>query len=66
METKKPTTLLIAKFILFSLFLLFTGGALVVTLNNNGFEGSGWTGSISWMWLPALFFLGFGVYLSKK
>jgi hypothetical protein len=42
--------------VLFSISLLFCGGALVVTFENGGILESGWTGVISWMWLPALFF----------
>ncbi len=65
MEIKKYTPLLITKFLMFSLFFLFCGGALVVTLHSEGIMRDGWTGCVSWMWLPAMFFLGLGFMLGK-
>lgn len=65
MEIKKYTPLLIVKVLMFSLFLLFSGGALVVTLDSQRIMNEGWTTCVSWMWLPALFFLGVGLIMSK-
>lgn len=39
-----------------SLCALFTGGALSVTIQYTDFSLNGWTGGISWLWVPALLF----------
>lgn len=41
------------------LFLVFGGG----TMMNGGMMGQGWTGGFSWMWIPTLLMLGFGILL---
>lgn len=66
MEIKMYTPLTVTRFVAVALFLLFSGGATVVTLNNKGIIDSIWTSSISWMWLPALFFLGLSILLRPK
>jgi hypothetical protein len=66
METKMYTPLSVTRFVTVALFLLFSGGATVVTLNNKGIIESIWTSSISWMWLPALFFLSISFFLRPK
>ncbi len=49
--SKKP--LLIAFIVLIILFILFVGGAIIVTAGNTKFIESGWESAISWMWVPA-------------
>ncbi len=45
------------------LFMLFGGGALMVTLEYGGMMGSGWGSGISWMWIPALLFLTLSIMI---
>jgi hypothetical protein len=45
------------------LCLLFGIGALTGATVGSGMLGSGDRGGISWMWIPTLFTLGFGILL---
>jgi uncharacterized membrane protein len=54
-NTNKPLTIVLVVMIV--LFLLFSGGALMITLEDGGMMGTGWGSGISWMWIPALLFL---------
>lgn len=61
-KSTRPLTFVIIVMII--LFILFSGGALLVTLENDGMMGRGWGSGISWMWIPALLFLTLGLILS--
>jgi hypothetical protein len=56
--------LIIVLTVMTTLFLLFGGGALMVTLEDGGMMGTGWDSGISWMWIPALLFLTLSLILS--
>lgn len=60
-KTNKLLTAVLAVMII--LFLLFSGGALIITLEDGGLMGTGWGSGISWMWFPALLFLTLSVML---
>jgi hypothetical protein len=72
METYKNKLLIIVFIVMITLFLLFCGGAISVTIADGGMMGTGWTSGISWMWMPALLFLalsfiiGWVVFVKKK
>ena len=57
MKTKSSKFLVIVFVVMIAFSLLFCGGALLVSFEYGGMMGSGWTSGISWMWLPALFFV---------
>ena len=72
-ETSK-TPLIIALVVVIVLFLFFGGGAMTGSMWGGGMMGQGgiggyrmghgWiSGGFSWMWIPALVSLGFGVLL---
>jgi hypothetical protein len=61
---KKSKPLLIVFFVVLLLFLLYTGGALSVTLADGGMMGNGWSSGISWMWLPSILFLSLTLILA--
>jgi hypothetical protein len=74
MNTTTKTPLVIALVVVTGLFLRFGIGAMTGTMmnggwmgtgwtNGNGMMGSGWMGGISWMWIPTVLTLGFGVLL---
>ena len=52
----KNKALMIVFVVMILLCLLFTGGALSVTIQYAEFTQSGWESGISWMWMPALLF----------
>ena len=76
MKTMTNAPLVLAFIIVVVIFLLFCGGAITVTLLNNGMDHvmyeEGWRNNIYWMWVPtALTFflsvlLGFVVFKKKK
>lgn len=76
MKTMTNAPLVLAFIIVVVIFLLFCGGAITVTLLNNGMNHGmyeeGWRNNIYWMWVPtALTFflsvlLGFVVFKKKK
>lgn len=59
MTESNKTPLVIAFVAVVVLFLVFGGG----TMMNGGMMGQGWTGGFSWMWIPTLLMLGFGILL---
>lgn len=75
METKNNKPLTIVFVVMIVLFLLFTGGALSVTLSdgvmmgnsamsgNSSTAGSVWRSGISWMWIPSVLFLALSILL---
>ncbi len=54
MDGTSKTALVIAFAVVALLLLLFGGGMTTGTMMSGGIMGSGSTGGISWMWLPAL------------
>ena len=56
MKTPTSKALVLAFIIVVIIFLLFCGGAITVTVLNNGmdhgFEDEGWRNKITWMWVP--------------
>ena len=74
MNTKINTPLVLAFIIVAIIFLLFCGGAITVTLLNNGIDHGmnedGWRNNVYWMWVPTAltFFLSvlLGIALFKK
>ena len=52
----KNKALMIVFAVMITLCILFTGGALYVTVQYAEFSQSGWGSGISWMWMPALLF----------
>jgi uncharacterized membrane protein len=62
-ETKPSKPLIIVLIVMIMLFLIFSGGALYVTLEDGGMMGTGWGSGISWMWIPALLFLTLSIML---
>jgi len=63
METKKNKALITVYIAIIVLFVLFCVGALSVTVSDGGMMRSGWTGGISWMWIPTLLFLFLSILL---
>lgn len=74
MPTTNKTLLITALVVVAGLFLLFGFGAMSGAMMNggwmgtgwmdgNGMMGNGWMTGISWMWIPTLLALGFGVVL---
>lgn len=64
LTTAKNKPLLIVLIVMVMLFLMLSGGALSVTIENGGLMGSGWSAGISWMWIPALLFLSLSALLA--
>lgn len=60
---KYSIPLIIVYVVMIILSLLFCGGAILITIGNGGMMGSGLTGGISWMWMPALLFLALSILL---
>lgn len=56
MKNLTNTPLVLAFIIIAVIFLLFCGGAITVTLMNNGLNHGmnedGWRSNITWMWVP--------------
>ncbi len=64
MKTKNSKPIIIIVFVaMIVLFLLFSGGALSVTIEDGGMMGSGWSSGISWMWAPSILFLALSIML---
>ena len=71
----KPLIIVFA--IMIVLFLLFCGGALIVTfesvemagngmmIGDGGTMGSMWSKGISWMWMPTVLFLVLSILLAR-
>ncbi len=57
-----PLVLILAFVVVDVLFLIF-GGAMIRSIMSGGMMGHGWLGGFSWMWIPTLLTLGFGVLL---
>ena len=62
MNTTNITFLVIAFVIIVVLFLLFGGGAMTGARLTGGMMGGGMMGGVSWMWIPAVIFLGLGFF----
>lgn len=62
LRINKPLTFVLS--IMLILFLLFSGGAISVTVQDGGLMGNGWTSGISWMWIPAILFLTLSILLT--
>ncbi|PKL83497.1 MAG: hypothetical protein CVV24_04605 [Ignavibacteriae bacterium HGW-Ignavibacteriae-3] len=56
MKTNTSKSLVLAFIIVAIIFLLFCGGALTLTLLNDGMDhgmnDDGWKNNITWMWVP--------------
>ena len=63
MNTSNRTVLVIAFVIVVLLFLVLSGGAMAGVSLGNGMMAGGMMGGISWMWIPAVIFLGLGIFL---
>jgi heme/copper-type cytochrome/quinol oxidase subunit 2 len=63
MNTSNRTVLVIAFVIVVLLFLVLSGGAMAGVSLGSGMMAGGMMGGISWMWIPAVIFLGLGIFL---
>lgn len=59
----KPLNIILLAIIV--LFLIFSGGAISITLKYGGLMGTGWESGISWMWIPSLLFLTLSIILGR-
>ncbi|MFH0736732.1 MAG: hypothetical protein V1773_19435 [bacterium] len=72
MKTINNTPLALAFVIVVVVFLLFCGGAVTMTMMNNGKFGTGFMNNIGWLWIPtiAAFFLsvllGWAIFWKKE
>lgn len=54
MKTLDNTPLLLSFIIVVVIFLLFTGGAITMTIMNESLNKNGVFNNISWLWVPAM------------
>jgi hypothetical protein len=54
MKTMNNKLLTFAFIIVGIIFLLFCGGAITMTMMNNGMNNNGMMNNISWMWIPTI------------
>lgn len=54
MKTLDNTPLLLSFIIVVVIFLLFTGGAITMTVMNESLYKNGIFNNISWLWVPAM------------